>query len=51
MNNFYLSQVRLKDFDASEGLNRGAGKFKEACWYIVKMFFFLTAFPDRKSVV
>lgn len=52
MNNFYLSQsqVRLKDFDASEGLDRGAGKLKEVSWYMVKMFFFMTAFPVPSGI-
>lgn len=39
------SRVRLKDFDASLGLNRGASKIKELCWYIVKVVFFLSALP------
>ncbi|UPK71955.1 WcaF family extracellular polysaccharide biosynthesis acetyltransferase [Chitinophaga filiformis] len=50
MDNFYLSQVRLKEFNASEGLDRGAGKLKETCWYLVKMLFFLTAFPVPSGV-
>jgi putative colanic acid biosynthesis acetyltransferase WcaF len=39
------SRVNLKDFDASSGLDRGAGKWKELSWYFVKMVFFLSAFP------
>jgi len=39
------SRVRLKEFDASTGLERGAGKFKEIAWYLTKMVFFMTAFP------
>ncbi|MDB5018000.1 MAG: lacA 1 [Mucilaginibacter sp.] len=41
----FSSRVRLKDFDAGKGLERGAGKFKEGSWYFVKMLFFLTAIP------
>lgn len=40
-----LSRVRLKDFDASDGLDRGASKMMEVSWYFVKMLVFLTAFP------
>lgn len=40
-----VSKVRLGDFDASIGLDRGAGKLKEIIWYLFKMFFFLSAFP------
>lgn len=38
------SRVKLGDFDPGD-FNRGAGKPKEICWYLFKMFFFLTAFP------
>lgn len=40
-----LSKVNLGGFDAGTGLDRGAGKLKEICWYFVKMIFFLSAFP------
>ena len=40
-----LSRVRLADFDAAAGYNREAGKLKLVSWYLVKMCFFLTAFP------
>jgi putative colanic acid biosynthesis acetyltransferase WcaF len=45
MMEIYRSRVRLKDFNSKNGLDRGAGKFKEMCWYFTKMIFFLTAFP------
>lgn len=44
------SQVKLKDFDTSIGLERKASKFKEILWYLTKMFFFLTAFPYPNSL-
>jgi len=40
-----FSRVRLADFDATRNYNRGAGKIKIIGWYMVKMCFFLTAFP------
>ena len=39
------SRVKLDQFNASKNLDRGAGKFKETCWYLCKWFFFLTALP------
>lgn len=39
------SRVKLDEFDARLGLDRGASKLKEICWYFVKMVFFLNAFP------
>ncbi|MES2454139.1 MAG: WcaF family extracellular polysaccharide biosynthesis acetyltransferase [Bacteroidota bacterium] len=39
------SRVTLDAFDASEGLEREASTLKEVCWYLVKMLFFLSAFP------
>ena len=39
------SAVRLRDFDSSRGFDRGAGSLKMMAWYLVKMLFFLTAFP------
>jgi len=42
---FQISKVRLNDFDPKIGLNRGASKFTEITWYLIKMLFFLTAFP------
>jgi putative colanic acid biosynthesis acetyltransferase WcaF len=39
------SKVRLSDFDASKGLKRGVSKFTEISWYLVKMIFFLSAWP------
>ncbi|MFL9831766.1 WcaF family extracellular polysaccharide biosynthesis acetyltransferase [Flavobacterium sp. ST-87] len=40
-----LSRVRLDEFDASKGLNRGTGKLKEILWYAVKVLFFLSPVP------
>ena len=40
-----MSKVRLDKFDASIGLNRGAGKAKEIIWYLFKVVFFLSALP------
>ena len=45
MSNNKTSRVRLNQFDASIGLNRGAGKLKEILWYLFKVVFFLSAFP------
>jgi len=39
------SRVRLADFNAAQHYNSGAGKLKIIAWYLVKMCFFLTAFP------
>lgn len=39
-----ISRVNLREFDAG-GFHRGAGKVKELLWYLVKMVFFLSAFP------
>ncbi|MDT0646271.1 WcaF family extracellular polysaccharide biosynthesis acetyltransferase [Zunongwangia sp. F260] len=39
------SKVRLDHFDPGMGLDRGAGKGKEICWYLVKVIFFLSALP------
>jgi len=44
------SNVRLDSFDASIGLDRGAGKFKEIAWYLVKVIFFLSALPYPNSL-
>lgn len=43
------SLVQLNDFDKSVGYDRGAGSFKMITWYMIKMFFFLTAFPFPNS--
>jgi len=43
------TKVRLDQFDASTGLNRGAGKIKEVLWYLFKVFFFLSAMPYPSS--
>lgn len=44
------SKVRLKDFNPAIGLDRQSSKLKEICWYLVKMFFFLSAFPYPSSL-
>lgn len=43
------SRVRLREFDATAGLDRGAGRLKEISWYFIKMIFFLTAVPFPSS--
>ncbi|WP_324024094.1 WcaF family extracellular polysaccharide biosynthesis acetyltransferase [Maribacter sp. BPC-D8] len=43
------SKVRLNDFDASIGLERGASKIKEIIWYLIKVSFFLSALPYPSS--
>ncbi|MFL9844944.1 WcaF family extracellular polysaccharide biosynthesis acetyltransferase [Flavobacterium rhizosphaerae] len=43
------SRVRLDQFDSSIGLKRGAGKLKELSWYLIKVFFFLSALPFPSS--
>jgi putative colanic acid biosynthesis acetyltransferase WcaF len=40
-----MTKVRLEQFDSSFGLNRGTSKIKEALWYLIKIIFFLSAFP------
>jgi len=39
------SKVNLREFNASDGFDRGAGMFKFLSWYLVKVLFFLSAFP------
>jgi len=46
----YISKVRLAGFDPSDGLDRGVSRFKESMWYIVKILFFLTAFPVPQAI-
>lgn len=46
----FSSRVKLDEFNPSLGLERGASKVKEILWYLVKMFFFLTAFPFSSSI-
>lgn len=43
------SRVRLNEFTTA-GFDRGAGKLKEVVWYLVKMVFFLSAFPFPGSI-
>ncbi|MFV0539159.1 MAG: WcaF family extracellular polysaccharide biosynthesis acetyltransferase [Dysgonomonas sp.] len=44
------TQVRLKDFDPTKGLDRGVTKGKEILWYFIKVFFFLSAIPYPNSL-
>lgn len=39
------TRVRLDQFNPANGLDRGRGRLVEMAWYLVKMFFFLSAFP------
>lgn len=39
------SKVTLSAFDATKGLDRGAGKLKEVIWHGAKVIFFLSAMP------
>jgi len=48
--NAQKTRVKLGDFDSSVGLDRGASKFKEAIWYLIKTFFFLSALPYPNSL-
>jgi len=45
-----LSKVKLNEFDSRKGFDRGAGKLKEMCWYLLKVFFFLSAIPYPSSL-
>ncbi|WP_417886299.1 colanic acid biosynthesis acetyltransferase WcaF [Zunongwangia sp.] len=45
----FQSKVRLDKFDSSIGLDRGASRLKEAFWYLIKIFFFLSAIPYPSS--
>lgn len=40
-----MTKVRLDLFDSKIGLVRGSGKLKEIIWYLVKVIFFMSAFP------
>jgi putative colanic acid biosynthesis acetyltransferase WcaF len=40
-----MTKVKLNEFDASKGFDRGTNKIKEIFWYIIKVFFFLSALP------
>ncbi|WCT13840.1 WcaF family extracellular polysaccharide biosynthesis acetyltransferase [Mucilaginibacter jinjuensis] len=42
------SRVQLGNF-TGKGFNRGASKAKETVWYLLKMLFFLSAFPYPSS--
>lgn len=43
--NSSLSKVELAKFNNKIGLDRGVGRLTEYSWYLVKMLFFLSAFP------
>lgn len=43
------SLVKLYNFDPNLGLNRGRAKFVEISWYLIKIIFFLSAFPFPSS--
>lgn len=45
-----ISKVHLDQFNASLGLDREASKLKEVIWYLVKMIFFLSAFPFSSGI-
>lgn len=40
-----ISKVKLEEFDPKVGLDRRSSKIKEVLWYLVKVIFFLSAFP------
>lgn len=44
-----MTNVRLDKFKGSVDFDRGAGKFKETLWYLIKVFFFLSAIPYPSS--
>lgn len=44
------TRVRLKNFDPNTNFERGASKIKMICWYLIKIIFFLTAFPFPNSL-
>lgn len=40
-----MNRVSLDKFDSSLGLDRGASKYKEILWYLIKILFFLSELP------
>lgn len=40
-----MTKVKLYTFDSNKYFDRGASKYKEIFWYIIKVFFFLSALP------
>ncbi|KJD34631.1 colanic acid biosynthesis acetyltransferase [Tamlana nanhaiensis] len=46
----HKSRVTLGRFDSSKGLDRGSSKLKEILWYLIKVVFFLSAFPYPKRL-
>jgi putative colanic acid biosynthesis acetyltransferase WcaF len=40
-----MTRVRNDRFDPADGLDRGRPSWFEACWYLTKCVFFLTAWP------
>jgi putative colanic acid biosynthesis acetyltransferase WcaF len=45
-----ISRVKLSDFNPSIGLDRGASKLKEICWYLIKIGFFQSSLPFPSSI-
>lgn len=43
-------QQRLDHFDARDGLDRGAPKWKEAMWWLVKTWFFQSGLPWPRAM-
>ena len=39
------SKVQLSKFNKNYNYDRGVGKLKEVCWYLIKIVFFLSALP------
>ena len=44
------TRIRLDQFDPSNGLDRGRSKIVEILWYLVKIVFFLSAFPWPQKI-
>jgi putative colanic acid biosynthesis acetyltransferase WcaF len=45
INNSDQSKVRLRDFSSNDGYSKKVGKLTEIIWYMIKVFFFLSAIP------
>lgn len=44
------TKVRLSEFNPEMGLDRGRSKLTEVSWYVLKMVFFLSAFPWPQAI-